>query len=320
MTKTIVTNPERCLGCKTCVIECSMAHTTAGTIAKALSKKKPPESRIFVESFGGVGVPVQCFHCEDAPCVLVCPTHAIHRDAEGGPVLMDNKLCCGCRQCLLVCPYGLIDTSQHEPAVLKCDQCAERAEAGQEPACVASCPTDALRFEDVIEPEPAVRLRVVDDTTLEAKPRTVRMPRDEFVILANKQELPAFLKNAVTTFFIDQEQCNACGRCRKTCPVNGITGEKKVPHVIDQQQCIRCGQCDANCRFDSVDRIVDAEMELVLCNVCSVPFTTVAELEVARSKLGEDATLNAICPLCRRSQTVERLAETCEATKPMGCV
>jgi len=295
-----------------------MSHTTAKTLAKALKKKKPPESRIFVESFGDRGVPVQCLHCDEAPCVVVCPTDAIRRDAEGGPVLMESKLCSGCRQCLLVCPYGLIDTSRHEPAVLKCDQCVERVEAGQEPACVASCPTDALTFEDVVEPVPP-HVSVAAASTVEVKAKTVKMRDEEFVILTNKQELPAFLENAVTTFVIDQEKCNACGRCRKTCPVDGISGEKKVPHSIDQEQCIRCGKCDANCAFNSVDRTIDAEMELVLCDVCSVPYTTVAELELARSKLAGDATPDAICPLCRRSQTVARMAETSEPTKPMGC-
>ena len=126
MTKTIVSQPERCLACMTCVVECSMSHATEATMAEALQAKTPPESRMFVESVGDVAVPVQCFHCADAPCVYVCSTQALHRDPESGSVLLDSKLCSGCRQCLLVCPFGVIDTSRFQTAVVKCDRCVER--------------------------------------------------------------------------------------------------------------------------------------------------------------------------------------------------
>ena len=149
MTKTIVSNHERCLGCGTCIIECAMAHTNAGTLVAAIRSETPPQSRLHVEPLGDFGMPMQCRHCEDAPCIIVCPTDAIHRFSDDGPVLLDGEHCIGCRLCLLVCPFGVIDMSRGGSAVVKCDQCLELTEAGEEPACVAGCPTGALQFSEI---------------------------------------------------------------------------------------------------------------------------------------------------------------------------
>ena len=151
MAKTIITHSERCLGCKTCELECAMAHSSVSTLVEALHSENMPQSRIHVEALGGFGMPMQCRHCEDAPCVFVCPTHAIHRFADDDPVLLDAEKCIGCRVCLFVCPFGVIEMSRNGKAMVKCDQCLERTEIGQEPACVAGCPTGALEFTDITD-------------------------------------------------------------------------------------------------------------------------------------------------------------------------
>lgn len=78
--------------------------------------------------------------------MTVCPTEAIHRPDEHGPVLIDPDRCIGCKFCLVVCPFGVIDLSRDGKAMVKCDLCLERTKAGEEPACVAGCPTGALEF------------------------------------------------------------------------------------------------------------------------------------------------------------------------------
>ena len=148
MAKMIVVNEERCLGCKTCVLECAMAHSQAGSLVEALVSDPPPQSRVHVEPGGRFGIPLQCRHCEDAPCVTICPTEAVHRPDQAGPVLVDQARCIGCKFCMLVCPFGVIDMARDGKATIKCDLCIERTEAGQEPACVAGCPTGALQFTD----------------------------------------------------------------------------------------------------------------------------------------------------------------------------
>jgi carbon-monoxide dehydrogenase iron sulfur subunit len=151
MPKMIAVNEQRCLGCKTCVLVCAMAHTKAKDLVEAMRSATPPQSRVHVEPGAQYGVPLQCRHCEDAPCMIVCPTEAIHRPDEHGPVLIDPDRCIGCKFCLVVCPFGVIDLSRDGKAMVKCDLCLERTEAGEEPACVAGCPTGALEFCEVGE-------------------------------------------------------------------------------------------------------------------------------------------------------------------------
>jgi carbon-monoxide dehydrogenase iron sulfur subunit len=149
MAKMIVVDEERCLACKQCMIECAMAHTEARTLIEAMRSDSPPQPRVHVEPVERFGMPLQCRHCEDAPCILVCPTEAIYRPSADGPVLIDAERCIGCSSCLIVCPFGVIDMSRDGKATIKCDLCIQRTEAGEEPACVAGCPTGALQFREL---------------------------------------------------------------------------------------------------------------------------------------------------------------------------
>jgi len=126
--------------------ECAMAHSDASDLAEAAQSPEPPQPRIHVEPGQLYGIPLQCRHCQDAPCINVCPTEAMHRDSTTGPVLLDEERCIGCSFCVMACPFGVVDLRPDGKAVVKCDQCIKRTEAGQDPACVAGCPTGALRF------------------------------------------------------------------------------------------------------------------------------------------------------------------------------
>ena len=105
--------------------------------------------------------------------MVVCPTNAIHRPADEGPVLLVAQQCIGCRLCLLVCPFGVIEMSRHGTAVVKCDQCIERTEVGQEPACVAGCPTGALTFSEI---DDLLRQRRREAARRETIPNSVAAP------------------------------------------------------------------------------------------------------------------------------------------------
>ena len=149
MSKIIVVNEDRCLGCKSCVLECAVAHSRAGDLVEALKAGEQLQSRVHVEPFKEFGMPLQCRHCEDAPCLAICPTEAIHRPSETGPVLIDAERCIGCKYCLVVCPFGIIELSRDGKAMVKCDLCIDRTGKGEQPACVNACPTGALEFVDM---------------------------------------------------------------------------------------------------------------------------------------------------------------------------
>ena len=149
MAKIVIVHRDRCLGCKSCELACAMAHCQVESLVEAIHGESRPQSRMHVEPGCGYGIPMHCMHCEDAPCMAVCPTEAISRTSKDSPVLMDQERCIGCRFCLLACPFGAIDVSREGKAMIKCDMCIERTEAGELPACVSACPTGALKFQEI---------------------------------------------------------------------------------------------------------------------------------------------------------------------------
>ena len=138
MNRFILTDPEKCIGCRTCEVACMMSHQSSAT-----PEARPARSR--VGKGGTFTTAVGCHQCEDAPCANVCPTGAIHRAA--GAWLVEQARCIGCKSCMVACPFGAMQVRVVEDCVqaLKCDLCAHR-EGG--PACVEACPTHALRCID----------------------------------------------------------------------------------------------------------------------------------------------------------------------------
>ncbi len=132
----LVVDYARCIGCETCEAACRTVHGSP---------------RIRCQSTDdGVTIPVYCRHCETPQCVAACPVGAIAKD-ETGAVVHDRQKCRDCRAmaCVEACPFAAMFTTGVEALpVTKCDLCAERQMAGLEPACVALCPTGAIRFVD----------------------------------------------------------------------------------------------------------------------------------------------------------------------------
>lgn len=153
--KRIAADPARCLACRTCELACALAHAGTGDLVEAIYRRgaKP---RIYIEVAGKLAVPLQCRHCQDAPCVRVCTAGALWRADAQGPVLVRQERCIGCGFCMEACPFGVIRVERSaEPAtrdvraaVIKCDLCADRLAEGLDPACVASCPVGALSWEE----------------------------------------------------------------------------------------------------------------------------------------------------------------------------
>ena len=111
--------------------------------------------------------PKSCLHCEDPPCVPVCPTGASYKRAEDGIVLVDYDKCIGCKYCAWACPYGVRELDEQQKVMKKCTLCVDRiydqklaGRADRKPACVMACPTSARLFGDIHDPESEVSVAI----------------------------------------------------------------------------------------------------------------------------------------------------------------
>ncbi len=138
--KEIFVRLDRCVGCRQCEISCALVHSGSRDIHKAVWERPLPRQRVRVTRERGEYYPLRCFHCEDAPCVEACISGAMRLDEDVGTVVNDHERCVGCWMCVMVCPYGSIQTHEGQKVALKCDRCPDE----EEPACVRDCPTGAL--------------------------------------------------------------------------------------------------------------------------------------------------------------------------------
>ena len=163
-----------CVGCHACVTSCKEWNTsgTAGYLADMNPFSKDPTGTFFnrVQTFEvgsypnteTVHFPKSCLHCEDPPCVPVCPTGASYKRESDGIVLVDSEKCIGCNYCSWACPYGARELDEEQKIMKKCTLCVDRIydesipEKERKPACVNACPTNARLFGDVNDPESEV--------------------------------------------------------------------------------------------------------------------------------------------------------------------
>jgi len=136
----------RCTGCYTCVVACKdWNDIPAGPVS--WRKCKTIEDGKFPKPFVAF-LTLSCFHCENPPCVDICPTNAITKREDNGIVIADRDLCMGrheCGECLRECPYLIPQFGADRNAKMeKCDFCLDRWLQGKRPICVEACPTRAL--------------------------------------------------------------------------------------------------------------------------------------------------------------------------------
>ena len=131
-------------------------------------------------------VPKLCNHCENPPCVQVCPVGATFT-TEDGVVLVDKDYCIGCRYCIQACPYGARYLDPRTKTADKCTFCYHRLKQGLLPACVEVCPTEARIFGEVdVKASPLQRLKRMRQTQtlkphLNTEPRVFYTGLDEEV-------------------------------------------------------------------------------------------------------------------------------------------
>src|SRR3990170_4941704 len=191
----MVIDLDRCTACQACSVACMAENNVPFVSQEEAGKERLMQWQRVLANIEGEYpraraqfIPRPCMHCEQAPCVQVCPTGATFKNAEG-IVMMDYGKCIGCRYCLVACPYGGRAFNWEEftgpnPAVPtwgqpevprrprgvveKCSFCYQRIDRGlaiglkpgvdeeATPACVVACPVGARKFGDLNDPESEV--------------------------------------------------------------------------------------------------------------------------------------------------------------------
>ncbi len=116
-------------------------------------------------------------------------------------------------------------------------------------------PGDVERLEELAELLEGTALCALGKTAANPVLSTIRYFPDEYDAHILQQRCPAKECKGLFRYQIDPEACKACGICREACPVEAISGEKKVPHVIDQEKCTLCGTCLDKCPFSAVLKV-----------------------------------------------------------------
>ena len=162
---------KNCTGCNSCTVACKMNNCLVPDVYYSYvqlgEEGEYPNTKLTVEHH-------MCNHCDNPPCVEICPVGATYKSPEG-LVLVNAEECIGCSQCIDACPYGArtlvvdletgyydeglttLETAQFQGhtahTVEKCTFCAPRLARGETPLCVQTCPNLCRYFGDVDDSE-----------------------------------------------------------------------------------------------------------------------------------------------------------------------
>jgi len=162
MEKAVLVDLTRCIGCRGCQVACkewnerNVRKTTFnGDFTNPVKLSSDCYTNIrFIETNKN-GNPAwnfvknQCLHCKDPACVSACLVGAMTK-SKNGSVVYDFDKCIGCRYCMVACPFDIpkYEWESVQPWVQKCSFCSERIDANILPACIKTCPTEAMYFDD----------------------------------------------------------------------------------------------------------------------------------------------------------------------------
>ncbi|AWJ93591.1 tetrathionate reductase subunit B (plasmid) [Azospirillum baldaniorum] len=169
----MVVDVRKCVGCQACTVACIMENDVPENSFRTIV------STYEVTEQGKAGsymLPRLCNHCEDPPCIPVCPTGATFQRRDG-IVVVDNTVCVGCAYCVQACPYDARFINHETQTADKCTFCVHRVEAGLLPACVETCVGGARIFGDLNDPDSAVATLVREENPKVLKPEQGTQPR-----------------------------------------------------------------------------------------------------------------------------------------------
>jgi sulfite dehydrogenase (quinone) subunit SoeB len=204
----LVIDLDTCVGCQACVTACKgwndqgygapLSDTDpygAEPVGTFLNRVHSYEVQPAVGTAQIINFPRSCLHCEDAPCVTVCPTGASYKRAEDGIVLVNEDACIGCGLCAWACPYGARELDPAAGVMKKCTLCVDRIynqnlpEEDREPACVRTCPTNARHFGDLGDPNSDVSRLVASRGGYDLMPDLGNKPVNKY-LPPRKKDVP----------------------------------------------------------------------------------------------------------------------------------
>jgi Fe-S-cluster-containing dehydrogenase component/formate-dependent nitrite reductase membrane component NrfD len=172
-----VIDQRKCIGCHACTVACKEENQVPlgafRTWVKYVERGTFPHTRRYFAV-------LRCNHCDQAPCVTICPTLALFRRPDG-IVDLDGARCIGCKSCMQACPYDAlyIDPASHTAA--KCHYCAHRLEVGLEPACVVVCPEQAIIAGNLDDPRAPIARLLATEQVQVRKPEQGTRPKVFYV-------------------------------------------------------------------------------------------------------------------------------------------
>lgn len=161
-----------CIGCHACSTACKSENEVPLGVYRTWVKSV--EVGVFPDVRRSFQV-TRCNHCDNAPCVRICPTAAMHRRPDG-IVDFASDACIGCKGCIQACPYDSIHIDPTDHTAAKCNFCAHRIDVGLEPACVVVCPEHAIIAGDLDDPSSEITRVLGRSAVTVRKPEQGTMP------------------------------------------------------------------------------------------------------------------------------------------------
>jgi Fe-S-cluster-containing dehydrogenase component/formate-dependent nitrite reductase membrane component NrfD len=221
----------RCIGCHACTVACKEEHNIAvgvnRTWVKYIEKGRYPDTRRHFAV-------LRCNHCDDAPCIEICPTIALFRRHDG-IVDFDSERCIGCKSCMQACPYDALYIDPDRNTAAKCNFDASRVEMGYKPACEVVCPTQAILSGDLDDANSVISKRIAMEKVSVRKPEKGTKPKLFYTGIDGDLLSPTMMEPQSSYFWAEKdpgEDLYALSRQHSERAIPGAAREVyDVPHM-----------------------------------------------------------------------------------------